>query len=120
MNCTVFRVGVDAKGYEDSLVDSLRNWLVAFIQRNTFRSYDLSVQFTSVTALICLVARSFEEVIKTGIDGLVTATNSQAVAVDCVRKWFSSMTDEQQSSFRSLHFSSHGFSTKHPSSGVAV
>ncbi|XP_027185603.1 CAP-Gly domain-containing linker protein 1-like [Coffea eugenioides] len=103
------RIGVDANGYENSGVESIRQWLSAFLSRTTFKDFGLLIQFASAFALLDLIAKSFEEVVEANFESF--ATGNQPVAMDAVRKWFSSLSNEQQSSFRSLHSSSKCIST---------
>lgn len=98
------RLGVDASGHENSGVESIRQWLSAFLSRTTFREFSLPIQFASVFALSGLITKSFEEVVEANFES--SATGNQSVAMDAVRKWFSSLSNEQQSSFRSLQSSS--------------
>ncbi|CAI9089585.1 OLC1v1024181C2 [Oldenlandia corymbosa var. corymbosa] len=94
------RIGVDAKGYGDSQVDILRNWLVGVLCSTKFKTYGLPIQFASVTALIALVDRPSIEDVDSSFDS--TLTDGQSSALTCLRKWFSSLSMEEQSSFRSL------------------
>ena len=103
------RIGVDANGYENSGVESIRQWLSAFLSRTTYKDFGLLIQFASAFALLDLIAKSFEEVVEANFESF--ATGNQPVAMDAVRKWFSSLSNEQQSSFRSLHSSSKCIST---------
>ncbi|KAL3522894.1 hypothetical protein ACH5RR_015728 [Cinchona calisaya] len=111
------RLGVDAKGYGDSGVQRVREWLSAFVSKSTFSNFGFPIQFACVCALVGLISRSFEEVVKTNFD--IAVAGSQSIAMDCVRKWFSSLTNEQQSTFRSLQSSKY-ISTRGKNLTIAV
>lgn len=95
-----FRLGVYAKGYEDLGVENMRKWLCAFLGKSMFRNFGLPVQFASVCALVGLISRPLEEIVENNFS--IPTAGSQSLAMDCVRKWFSSLRKEQQSSFKSL------------------
>lgn len=92
------RLGVDAKGSEDSGIEALRDWLCARISCGHSGDFGLHVQFAAVTSLVGLVAMPFEEIV--GSDSDPPGTTSQPAASKCIRKWFSSLDPEQKSLFR--------------------
>lgn len=94
------RDAVDAKGYQDPGVNSLRDWLSAFVSRRS--PSGLPIQFASVMALLGLVERSFQEVTEANVD-VISRPGNQSNAINCVRNWFSSLDTEQQSSFWHLN-----------------
>lgn len=109
------RDAVDAKGYQDPGVNSLRDWLSTFIcQKNPSGNFGLPIQFASVTALLGLIDRSFQEVIEANID--VSRSGNQSNALKCIRNWFSSLDAEQQSPFCSLSSSIRNNSSTSPKS----
>ncbi|KAI9195861.1 hypothetical protein LWI28_018821 [Acer negundo] len=58
------RIGVDACGYEDKEVESLRNKLSSFLMGDTTIVAALPVQIATVTALLGLVPLDFEQIVE--------------------------------------------------------
>ncbi|KAL6546422.1 hypothetical protein OROMI_022143 [Orobanche minor] len=93
------RLGVGACGYEDARVKKLKGRLSAFMCEKNFRKSHLSVQFAVVSSLFGLTPIKFEEI----VDGKVfddPAVASPSVPASSVREWFSGLSCEQQSLFR--------------------
>uniref|UniRef100_A0A5B7BWU3 Maternal effect embryo arrest 22 n=1 Tax=Davidia involucrata TaxID=16924 RepID=A0A5B7BWU3_DAVIN len=89
------RLGVDANGYEDTGVENLRCRLSVFLCQDTSRKLGLSIQIATVTALLGLLPLNFEELIKNNME--LPAVVSESVPAECIRKWFSLLSNEQQS-----------------------
>lgn len=90
----IFRLGVDAGGYEDKGVESLRCNLSAFLSRDATMKAGLNVQIATVTALLGLLPLDFETLVQHNVKLQETATHS--VLVDYIWKWFSLLSKEQQ------------------------
>lgn len=99
------RDAVDAKGYQDPGVNSLRDWLSAFIisRRSPSGNFSLPIQFASVTALLGLIERSFREITEEANVDIISRPGNQSNAINCIRNWFSSLDTEQKSSFWHLN-----------------
>ncbi|CAI9772774.1 unnamed protein product [Fraxinus pennsylvanica] len=91
------RLGVNTRGYEDTGVEKLRSWLSSFFCSASDK-LSISVQFATVNALFGVIPIKFEELVENKDE--TTAILSQSNAANCVRKWFFSLSSEQQSSFR--------------------
>ncbi|KAA8519316.1 hypothetical protein F0562_013572 [Nyssa sinensis] len=89
------RLGLDANGYEDIGVENLRCRLSAFLCQSTSRKLGLPIQIATVTSLLGLLLLDFEELIKSNVE--LAAVASKSVPADCIRKWFSLLSNEQQS-----------------------
>ncbi|XP_059666663.1 uncharacterized protein LOC132312333 isoform X2 [Cornus florida] len=89
------RLGVDANGYDDIGVGNLRSWLSSFLCQNSTRNFGLSIRIAAITALLGLLPVNFEELIKSNIE--FPAIVSKSLPVDCIREWFSLLSNEQQS-----------------------
>lgn len=89
----IFRLGVDAFGYEDKGVQQLRCKLVTFLCGGCTKK-GLLVQIATVTALLGLLSLDFETIIQDTVKFL--ANSSQSFAADSIKKWFSSLSEKQQ------------------------
>ncbi|KAL6567318.1 hypothetical protein OROGR_000986 [Orobanche gracilis] len=92
-------LGVGACGYEDARVKKLKGRLSAFMCEKIFRKSHLSVQFAVVTSLFGLTPFKFEEIVEGKVFD-VPAVASPSVPASFVREWFSGLSYEQQSLFR--------------------
>lgn len=92
---TVCRFGVDASGYDDGGVETLRGRLSSFLHQKASAVTGLPFQIATVTALLGLVPIRFEELFKSN-SGLSEVVKDPGPA-DCIRNWFSSLSKEQQS-----------------------
>lgn len=90
-----YRLGVDANGYDDTSVENLRGRLSAFLCRSASSNMALPIQIATVTALLGVISLSFEELIKSSTE--LPEVVSYSSPDDCVRKWFSLLSNEQQS-----------------------
>ncbi|XP_052181286.1 uncharacterized protein LOC127794322 isoform X2 [Diospyros lotus] len=88
------RVGVDASGYDDPSVEKLRSSLSAFLYQNS-RKLGLPVQIATANALLGLLRLDFEELIKGNAE--FPAIRNEFDSVKCIRKWYSTLSSEQQS-----------------------
>ncbi|KAL6989180.1 hypothetical protein U1Q18_014932 [Sarracenia purpurea var. burkii] len=88
-------LGIDASGYNDTSVENLRNSLSSFLYRNSSRKSGFPVQIATVNALLGLLPLDFEKLIKSNVE--IPAALNQSDPADCVRKWFSMLSSEQQS-----------------------
>ncbi|KAJ0018587.1 hypothetical protein Pint_11304 [Pistacia integerrima] len=88
------RLGVNACGYEDKEVESLRSKLSAFLQRDTTTRAGLPIQIAVVSALLGLLSLDFKQIIQ--INTKCPTIASQSVPADHIRKWFSSLSKENQ------------------------
>ncbi|KAJ4702918.1 putative Maternal effect embryo arrest 22 [Melia azedarach] len=88
------RLGVDACGYEDKNVEILRNRLSAFLERETTSRAGLPLQIASVSALLGLLSLDFDQINQ--INTMCPSTASQSVSTDTIRKWFSSLSNENK------------------------
>ncbi|WOG84884.1 hypothetical protein DCAR_0104069 [Daucus carota subsp. sativus] len=89
------RFGVDASGYDDGGVETLRGRLSSFLHQKASAVTGLPFQIATVTALLGLVPIRFEELFKSN-SGLSEVVKDPGPA-DCIRNWFSSLSKEQQS-----------------------
>lgn len=89
------RLGVDAKGYNDTGVETLRGRLSSFLRQNDSTIVVLPSQIATVYALLGVIPFSFEELIKSNNKPPEVVEDSSSA--DSVRNWFSLLTKEQQS-----------------------
>lgn len=89
------RLGVDANGYDDTNVENLRGRLSAFLCRSASSNMALPIQIATVTALLGVISLSFEELIKSSTE--LPEVASSSCPSDCIRRWFSLLSNEQQS-----------------------
>ncbi|TXG73481.1 hypothetical protein EZV62_002060 [Acer yangbiense] len=94
------RIGVNACGYEDKEVESLRNKLSAFLMGDTTIVAALPVQIATVSALLGLLPLDFEHIVE--INAKHPIISSQSVPADCIRKWFSLLSKKNQALSSSL------------------
>ncbi|KAG2689499.1 hypothetical protein I3843_09G138900 [Carya illinoinensis] len=88
------RLGVDAGGYEDKGVENLRCNLFTFLNRYSILKAGLHLQIATVTSLLGLLPDDFDTLIQSNVKIQVTAR--QYLLADSMRKWFSSLSKEQQ------------------------
>lgn len=93
------RLGVDASGYEDNGVENLRCRLSSFLCQNSSKKLSRLSQIAIVNALLGLLPLSFKELIKSTDE--VPAAVSPSDPTNCIREWYSGLSNEQ----RSLSFS---------------
>ncbi|KAM7505759.1 hypothetical protein LguiB_004663 [Lonicera macranthoides] len=98
------RLGAENKGYEDTGVKNIRDRLSEFLYESTSRQNGLAIQVATVTALLGVIPRNFEEIIKKSNLELSALVVSHSVppAADCISGWFSLLNKEQQSLSMSL------------------
>ncbi|KAF7148748.1 hypothetical protein RHSIM_Rhsim03G0093400 [Rhododendron simsii] len=89
------RLGVDASGYEDNGVENLRCRLSSFLCQNSSRKLSRLSQIAIVNALLGLLSLSFKELVKSTVE--VPAVVSPSNSTDCIREWYSGLSNEQQS-----------------------
>lgn len=89
-----FRLGVNACGYEDKEVESLRSKLSAFLRWDTTTRAGLPTEIAIVSALLGLLSLDFKQIIQINTKRPTIA--SQSVPADHIRKWFSSLSKENQ------------------------
>lgn len=90
----IFRLGVDALGYEDKGVEILRCQLSAFLCRDSAINVGLPTQIATVTALLGLLPSDFETIIQGNVEPAAIA--SQSDPAQSIRKWFSLLPKKQQ------------------------
>lgn len=105
------RFGVSANGYEDIGVQNLRTWFLALLGQCDSKTVGLDIQFSIGTALLGLISLNFEEVVESSTE--ISEFGSQYDSANCLRKWFSLLSNEQQLSFRNLVSSSKSHQTGH-------
>ncbi|XP_031129433.1 uncharacterized protein LOC116031385 isoform X1 [Ipomoea triloba] len=105
------RFGVSANGYEDIGVQNLRTWFLALLGQCDSKTVGLDIQFSIGTALLGLISLNFEEVVESSTE--ISEFGSQYDSANCLRKWFSLLSNEQQLSFRDLVSSSKSHQTGH-------
>lgn len=96
-----FRLGVNACGYEDKEVESLRSKLFAFLWQDSTTRAGLPIQIAVISALLGLLSQNFEQIIQINIKCPTTASQS-VPAADNIRKWFSSLSKENRALSSSL------------------
>lgn len=89
-----YRIGVDACGYEDKEVESLRNKLSSFLWRDTTVRAGLPLQIATVASLLGLISLNLEQIIQPNFEKPDMAC--QSTAVDAIRKWFYSLNKDHQ------------------------
>lgn len=90
-----YRLGVDASGYEDNGVENLRCRLSSFLCQNSSKKLSRLSQIAIVNALLGLLPLSFKELIKSTDE--VPAAVSPSDPTNCIREWYSGLSNEQQS-----------------------
>lgn len=90
-----YRLGVDASGYEDNGVENLRCRLSSFLCQNSLKKLSQLSQIAIVNALLGLLPLSFKELIKSTDE--VPAAVSPSDPTNCIREWYSGLSNEQQS-----------------------
>ncbi|KAK1369136.1 hypothetical protein POM88_035228 [Heracleum sosnowskyi] len=84
------RIGVDANGYDDSGVETLRGRLSSFLHRKASAVTELPFQIATVTALLGVVPLRFEELFKSNNElSEVVKDSGPADCADFIRHWFS-------------------------------
>lgn len=86
----IFRLGVDACGYEDKEVDGLRSKLSAFL----LQCVALPVQIATVTALLGIMPIKFDQIVQ--MNAKQPITNCQPAPAEHIRKWFYSLSKDNQ------------------------
>ncbi|KAK1375650.1 hypothetical protein POM88_031843 [Heracleum sosnowskyi] len=89
------RLGVVAKGYNDTGVETLRDRLSSFLHQNGSAIMVLPTQIATVYALLGVIPLRFEELIKSNNKPPEVVEDSGST--DRVRNWFSLLSKEQQS-----------------------
>lgn len=89
------RLGVDANGYDDTGVETLRGRLSSFLHRKASAVTELPFQIATVTALLGVVPLRFEELFKSNNE--LSEVVKDSGPADCIRNWFSLLSKEHQS-----------------------
>ena len=92
----MFRIGVDAGGYEDTGVETVRCGLYSYLCNIITRKTCLPLHISTITALLGLLSVELKEFVQTGVVDLPDVTSESALVHD-IRNWFSSLSKEQQS-----------------------
>ncbi|KAK1377363.1 hypothetical protein POM88_033556 [Heracleum sosnowskyi] len=94
------RNGVDANGYDDSGVETLRGRLSSFLNRKSSAIIDLPFHIAIVNALLGILPLRFEELFESKNE--LSEVVKDSAPADCIRNWFSLLNKEHQSSVRLL------------------
>ncbi|KAK9052029.1 hypothetical protein SSX86_028657 [Deinandra increscens subsp. villosa] len=89
------RLGIDANGFEDVEVESIRVKLISFISQGTSNKFSLPVQFAAVNALLGSTPLGFQEICTNNLE--LPPPVGFATATDCIQRWFLSLSDEHKS-----------------------
>lgn len=92
----IFRIGVDAGGYEDIGVDTVRCGLHSYLCKIISRKTCIPLQISTIVALLGLLSTGLKGLVQTGAMDLPDVTGKSEI-VDDIRSWFSSLSKEQQS-----------------------
>ncbi|XP_050230872.1 uncharacterized protein LOC126679894 [Mercurialis annua] len=88
------RLGVTGRGCKDKEVENLKSKLHGFLWRNNSMTASLPVQIATITSLLGLLCLDFEDAVHGTSD--LPEFASQFVYIDPIRKWFSALSEEQQ------------------------
>ncbi|CAN8316257.1 unnamed protein product [Cochlearia groenlandica] len=90
-------IGVDASGYEDDALSSLREKLSSFLKCETTLKAGFAVQIATVSSLLKTLGLDFATVLQGKTATLlVCSIQSLSGSVGLVNKWYSLLSDEQQ------------------------
>lgn len=89
------RLGVDAGGYDDKGVGSLRSRLSALLYHNSFKELAFTTQIAVISALVGTIPLDIEKLLKT--DAEIPLIAIYLDFANCIRNWYSTLNNEQQS-----------------------
>ncbi|KAK9058410.1 hypothetical protein SSX86_023252 [Deinandra increscens subsp. villosa] len=92
------RLGIDANGFEDAGVESIRVKLISFLsQGGTSNKFSLPVQLAAVNALLATTPLGFQEICTNSSIQVQPPVGFATAATDCIQRWFSLLSDEHKS-----------------------
>ena len=95
----ISRIGVDAGGYEDDGVGIVRCGLHSYLCKIISRKTRLPLQISAIVALLGLLSDELKEFVQSGVMDLPDVVTVKYAIVNDIRKWFSSLSKEEQQSF---------------------